>query len=606
MLEKLKSFFMKGNRAQWCVFVLFALSILIKCILFHWECFHSVLISSLWKNPLEFIRFWGGKLIPALFCASFVFLSKKKWWTIIANILIDVWLIANMFYYKANSLFLSYETMKMADNMSGFWDSLYSYLGWDIYVFPVITILYIICYLPFRNLQNNRNIILFVCFIIFSVSLSVFDNFCYAKTMQGWANETEATAQVHSQMLAGERFHYYYPFGFVYYYAKVEVCFDYNTFVYAYVKNYSIITYFPATFIFNFMRPAGKIMSLSKEDITRIEPLFHFNNTDSISPKTNLIFILFESLESWPLKEVCGHMYMPYLSSLLGREHILYCENLKSQVMHGNSADGQMIGVAGILPISNGATCRLYADNIFASYAECYKNAAIVNPAPGSWGQSKVTYGYQFKELIEPGKGVHWEDEDLMDKMKQYADSTADLFCVLGITVTSHVPFSYGSRHPKYTIEEMPLVMSAYLNCLSYCDSCIAILFDAVLSNEKLKYNTVIVISGDHTIFRSVNKEMDDFALKNSICMQTTKTYTPLIIYSPYIKENIQITDTCYQMDIYPTIMHLIGCEDYYWKGVGVNLLDSVARNNRLLSEKEAYELSDKLIRSNYFATLKH
>ena len=148
----------------------------------------------------------------------------------------------------------------------------------------------------------------------------------------------------------------------------------------------------------------------------------------------------------------------------------------------------------------------------------------------------------------------------------------------------------------------MPLIMSAYLNCLHFTDSCIGELFHAVQTNEKLKDNTTIVISGDHTIFRSVNEEFDVFAQKNGINMQTTKTFTPLIIYSPNISKNMQVTDTCYQMDIYPTIMHLIGCEDYYWKGFGVNLMDSIARHNRPISEQEAYELSDKLIRSNYFA----
>ena len=605
MLQKIKSFLSKGNRAQWCVFFIFAITIFIKCVIFHWECFHSLLISSLWKNPLEFIRFWGGKLIPALFLASFVFVSKKNWWTIIANAVIDIWLISNMFYFKANSLFLSYETMKMADNMSGFWDSLYSYIGWDIYIFVIITIVYCFCYLLFRNIQTKRNLIPFICVLTFSILLAIFDNFCYAKATQGWTNETEATAQVHSQMLAGEKFRYYYPFGFVYYYAKVESCLDYNAFVCAYVKDYSIITYFPATFIFSIMRPAGEVITLSKNDIIRIEPLFNQSSTDSIKPNTNLIFILFESLESWPLHEVCGYQYMPYLSSLLENEHVLYCDKLKSQVKHGNSADGQMIDATGLLPISNGATCRLYADNTFASYAECYKNAAIVNPAPGMWGQSKVTYGYQFKELIEPTRGEHWTDKELLEQMKQYADTSSTSFCVFGITVTSHVPFTRGSKIPKYEVNGMPLIMSAYLNCLSFSDSCISTLFDAVLSNEKLKNNTTIVISGDHTIFRSVNKEMDDFANKNGIGMQTTKTYTPLIIYSPRICKNIQVTDTCYQMDIYPTIMHLIGCEDYYWKGFGVNLLDSAARHNRQISEQEAYELSDKLIRSNYFATIK-
>ena len=603
MLQKIKSFLFKGNRAQWCVFFLFAFTIFIKGVLFHWNCYHSVLISSLWHSPAEFFRFWGGKLIPALFLGSFVFLAKKNWWTIVANLIADIWLIANMFYYKANSLFLSYETMKMADNMSGFWSSLYSYLGWDIYIYLILSVVYIVLYWPFRKTINNRSVIKFGYAFLISIILSIIDNICYAKVMNIWANDTEATAMAHSQILAGERFTKYYPFGNVVYYATVESCTDYNAWANLYIKDYSIYTYFPATFIFSALRPAGEIVPLTEQDIKRIE-LFFTNKKGSVIPNSNLIFILFESMESWPLEEVCGNKYMPYLSALLQDTHVLYCDKLKSQVKHGNSADGQMIDATGLLPISNGAVCRLYADNKFAGYAECYPNAAIVNPAPGMWGQSKVTFGYQFKELIEPKKGEHWEDLELMQQMINYADTIANPFCVLGITVSSHVPFARGAKYPKYNVEGMPLIMAAYLNCLHYTDSCIGEVFNAVFTNEKLKNNTTIVISGDHTIFRSVNEEFDIFAQKNGINIQTTKTFTPLIIYSPNISENIQVTDTCYQMDIYPTIMHLIGCEDYYWKGFGVNLMDSVARHNRPITEQEAYELSDKLIRSNYFSTI--
>ena len=85
--------------------------------------------------------------------------------------------------------------------------------------------------------------------------------------------------------------------------------------------------------------------------------------------------------------------------------------------------------------------------------------------------------------------------------------------------------------------------------------------------------------------------------------LSVEEAYCPLIVYSPKINGNINITDIAYQMDIYPTILHLIGCEDYYWKGFGVNLLDSVARKNRPITEDEAFELSDKIIRADYFRT---
>ena len=54
-------------------------------------------------------------------------------------------------------------------------------------------------------------------------------------------------------------------------------------------------------------------------------------------------------------------------------------------------------------------------------------------------------------------------------------------------------------------------------------------------------------------------------------------------------------------MDAFPTILHLIGCDHYYWKGFGVNLLDSVKRGDRMIVEQNAFELSDKIIRSNFF-----
>ena len=94
-----------------------------------------------------------------------------------------------------------------------------------------------------------------------------------------------------------------------------------------------------------------------------------------------------------------------------------------------------------------------------------------------------------------------------------------------------------------------------------------------------------------------------DYLSNKNLSIASKENYCPLIIYSPKIESNVQIDELCYQMDIFPTILHLIGCEEYYWKGFGVNLLDSAARHNRPITEIDAYELSDRLIRSNYFSS---
>ena len=54
-------------------------------------------------------------------------------------------------------------------------------------------------------------------------------------------------------------------------------------------------------------------------------------------------------------------------------------------------------------------------------------------------------------------------------------------------------------------------------------------------------------------------------------------------------------------MDIYPTLLSLLGAEGYDWKGFGVNLLDSAAVAQRHIGPAQAATLSDKMIRNDYF-----
>lgn len=587
-LSRLRAWFAQGNRTAWAVFILFALVLFLKTMIFHWTCFHSVLISSLWKNPTEFFRFWGGKITPVLFLGSFVFLTKRYGWTVIVHVLTDIWLIANLFYYKANTLFLSVETMKMADNMSGFWDSLLTYMGWDIFIMPILSLVYIgVLLLLHLYHSSKRKYPHFAVTMISSIALAVLCNYFFGSMYK----KIEPNAKT-----------YPFPFGRVYSLIYEETWIDFNGGTY--IKDNSIISYLPACFVYSMLSIREENLQLSDYQEIEIRRFIHKAEVDSIVvPKTNLIFILFESLESWSIDTICGYTYMPYLQQLKWQEHVLYADKLHSQVRHGVSADGQLINVTGLLPISNGATCRLYGKNVYPNYAHFYPHSAIINPAPGVWQQSIVTYSYQFKELINSQNGKRGNDKEVLERVSGYVLQQDSSFCILGITISSHMPFTQGSTYPKHVVEGMPNIMSAYLNCLAYTDSCIGTLLDAI-QNSPLAANTTIVISGDHTIFRSKDAEMDRFAKANNIPMRTGHTFTPLIIYSPEIEGNIQVTDTCYQMDIFPTILHLIGAEDYYWHGFGVNLLDSAARNNRPCTEQEAYRLSDLIIRSDYFRSM--
>ena len=392
-----------------------------------------------------------------------------------------------------------------------------------------------------------------------------------------------------------------FPFGQAYFYGKVYMLIEYNSWASLYVKDYSILSYLPASVIYTIVHSEGEKISLTDEQKNVVQS-FIYGKRERINTQQNLIVIMFESLESWALEDVCGYTYMPCLNRIRDRQNsVLYCDRIHSQVRHANSADGLMEVVTGLLPISNGATCVLYGNNDFPSFAECYDHSCVFECSDGLWNISTMANSYHFKQLQMPKKSHFPGDGGMFERINQYIDTVQCPFCVVACTMTSHVPFAHGALHPKYKPEDMPGLMSAYLNSVAYTDSCIGQLFDKIQQSE-LKDNTTIVVTGDHTIFRSVNSEIDDYAESQGINMQTTKTFTPLLIYSPAIDESRYIHEELYQMDIYPTILPLIGLDNYYWRGVGVNVLDEEAHSKRVLSDVKAYQLSDMIIRSNYFA----
>ena len=136
---------------------------------------------------------------------------------------------------------------------------------------------------------------------------------------------------------------------------------------------------------------------------------------------------------------------------------------------------------------------------------------------------------------------------------------------------------------------------------MHYSDSCWGE-FLRKADTDSILHNATICFMGDHIIFDSnMRKEFEDYCIEYDLDYDVQNNRTAMVAYSPNLSKTTILEDITYQMDAYPTLLHLIGCEDYYWKGFGINLLDSVARNNRPISEQEAFILSDKIIRANWF-----
>lgn len=564
------------------IFMVFTLTIFLKCIMFHYFCYGYVAVSSLWTSPVVFLAFYVTKFFPAVLIASFVFLAKKQWWTIVVSVLIDVWIVANYVYFRSYGLFLNIDVIAMADNLSGFENSIMTYINWKTLFFVMITILYsvyVIC-----CSAKDRKPLSFCLWFVVAIILYGADLLSYTGNVFG---SPECRVARVKKIAEG----------------KVPSSMT------SYVESSSILHYLPVMFVYQHFRSeyleiyVGDV-EYSEDEKNKIEALFKsMESKDSV--KTNLVVVLVESLESWALqfKDEDGYFVASCLNSFIDTSgHVLNCPKIKSQALYGCSGDGQMIVNTGMLPIQTGAACMLFGKNKFPNIGHFYSDAMCVNYSINNnvWNQIEMNTCYGYNDYVFPEKN-RIEDAEIFDMAYKRFCTKEGFRCIQIITISMHVPFNSVGNVDLPFKDDMPQNMRRYLNCLHYTDSCIGNFINR-LDSESLLSNSTIVITGDHNVFKkSLLDEFAPFAQKYNYSIPRDESYCPLIIYSPTISGNVMIEDLCYQMDIFPTILHCIGIDDYYWNGYGVCVLDSVALSNRFISETDAYMLSDKMIRDNYF-----
>lgn len=546
------------NKNSYLIAFVFALSIFTQSVLFHYLIYHEILFSSLWTHTADFFRFYLPHISIALFLASFVFLFKNRWWTVAVSVFIDIWILANLWYYRANNILIDKYAVTMIGNLNGFWDSILALIKPVDLVFLALTVLVVV--VVGTSKTYSKSIRLFFTILAMSIICGLFNGVLLAGKYGNDYTFLNPLKEYGSQKGGNQQW-----------------------FVHLYAQEHSIIHYFAYTTnnVIKFKHEDN--YSLSNNDIRRIT---HFIQPSSVSlhPKTPLIICIIESLNSFAI----NNEIMPSLSKFIDTtQSLLICNQVVSQTKGGTSADGQMIIISGLLPLNSGAACYRFPFNKYPSILKNYNNCIGIFPHDMHvWNQGRMNHCYKIDSVIISSAS----DRELFSKTVSLSKVTDN---ILILTSSTHIPCTqYSDSSSLILSDTIPSLLKNYLKSANVLDKGMQILFNEISSNKNLK-NSTIVITGDHCL--PVPSD-EDFGGAYDY-----SRFIPLIIYSPEIKEKTIITDTCYQMDIYPTILHLIGCEDYYWKGFGVNLLDSATRHNRPITQEEAYDLSDKMIRADYF-----
>lgn len=565
----------KETWANWILFSLFAVMVFIKCCMGHFYMHHSILVSSFWKNPLYFWSFYMPKAAISILFGSCVFVFRNKCWTIALSLFVDIWIWANIIYHRVYDGVIDGYVILMANNLKGFTSSIISLIEWKDSLIFLLTVVLILSIFILRKWSK--------CDLLTGVSVFIFSCFL-------WAGASNLNFYRYEIFSKHEPIQKIAPIGvFTNPFSQSTRLTIAGT---APAYDYSVLHmfFFAMNDIIHITIGTEDKPEITEQELVIINSLQ--GNQFYVQNEHKLILILFESLEDW----VVQPEFMPNTYRLINSNHSFHAHKLRKQTYSGSSADGQMMANTGMLPIDRGSVCFSYPFNKFPSLP---KNRAVtLLPHPiDVWNQKCMSPAYGYDTTIVTNE---CEAFCMTANLLQTGYDMVQI-----VTMNSHEPFGAGSSSTLRLPKDMPDMMADYIRCVNVTDESIGYLIDS-LDYANILESTTIFITGDHTIFHKERR--DKFY---SFCQAHNKDYgvegafCPLIIYSPYIDGQLECHEEAYQMDVFPTIIELLGYDNYYWKGFGVNLMDSTAIQHRPFSDKEASELSNKMIRNDYFGTMK-
>ena len=578
MKERIQQWLSVGNRANYVIFGLFTLLIFIQTLLFDHFAFRELALQPSVQNKIAMLV---CKLAASMGIASFSFLLRDKRWLIALSLILDTWFVANLIYMRNNHILLDAEAFNMSGNLHGYFWSVLIYIEWWIdLIFYGMTALFG-CIFIFTK-QSKRCWQAWLILLAAAICLRLGAEALYVREKK---KETKTEAAYDAMPFIREHREPVYGSHFPTTVANTSVL---------YSPLYITSDYY---LMINDIQPERP---LSPHDYAMMAHLDQ--GEDSVIMDSPLIIVLLESLENWVLTP----QIMPNLYRFANNDRVFYANRIHTQIVGAPSADGQMIVNTGLLPINAGGTCLHYSHNTYPAIMKLApENTICLLPHDTCvWNQTEMSPAYGYDSTIcycDIDTILFQKLDSLVDDGYQYIQC---------ITQSTHAPFVNEQYSHLDLPKSMPWVMYNFVRGFNSLDEGLAYFIRKVETDPKLQ-NYTIVITGDHRILHYEKRQQmmryarrweNKFAGTEWSWISTLNPMDdclPLLIYSPKITGNPRYTEDAYQMDIYPTYRALVGAGNYRWNGFGINLLD--ATQKRIIPEDDAYVLSDKLIRNNYF-----
>lgn len=336
---------------------------------------------------------------------------------------------------------------------------------------------------------------------------------------------------------------------------------------------------------------------LKSLDRTDIKKFFNsreikLNDFTGLTKDKNIIFIQCESLQNAVVnKTYNGEEITPFLNSLIRSKGSIYFDNYFELLGFGNTSDAEFVSMTSVYPTLDGQAYSVYKNKTTYGLPKIAKKMGYETLAMhGNTGKfydreeiyndfdfDKIYLGESYDQTDQVTMGL--SDKSFFNQSFEFlkeANKTSKKFFALMVTLTTHTPYNLPENLrelPKEKNDKTDFVYD-YVSCAHYTDRAMEEFFDK-LEKSGILDKTVIVIYGDHhayTLNNTKNKESMERWLGREIDYDDMMNI-PLVIHLPGYNKNITRHNIGSQVDLYPTILNLMGWDRKEIPTFGIDLL---------------------------------
>ncbi|WP_239256962.1 LTA synthase family protein [Listeria ilorinensis] len=507
-------------------------------------------------NPIGSTVFFMGL---ALFAKG----RRSHIWIIVIDFLLTFILYANMVYYRFFSDFITLPNLspKQMSNMGDMAGSVFALMNWtDIFFW--LDIIFLICLLAFHIVVPERADRMRARKVVGVLTLGVAIFFANL-----------GLAEIDRPQLLTRTF-------------------DRN-----YIVKYLGMTNYQ---IYDAVKSTEAETQRALADSSDVDEVLNYTKSKYATPNPeyygvaknmNVIYIHLESFQQFLVDyKLNGEEVTPTINSFFHDKNTISFTNFFHQTGQGKTSDAEMMLENSLYGLPQGSAFTTKSQNtyesapgILANYG--YDSAVFHGNYKSFWNRDEIykEFGYNHffdasyynmkeEDLTEYGL----KDKPFFEQSEQYIETLQQPFYAKFITLTNHFPYPIdadeASIDPATTGDSS---VDTYFQTARYLDEAVAEFLD-YLKSSGLYDNSVIIMYGDHYGISDNHADaMSQILGTDYNAYQNAQAQrVPLMIHVPGVEGGINTTYGG-EIDVLPTVLHLLGIDTKDYLEFGTDLLSS-------------------------------